>query len=81
MLKLCVCVCLDCRADGVSEQGEKQSIRLIRFLLNKLEHHFLTAKSDMLQAARTTPIHGMSRIVFSNQTFKVLLIVVAKNRF
>ncbi|XP_056602907.1 thyroid adenoma-associated protein homolog [Triplophysa dalaica] len=47
------------KADGVSEQGEKQSIRLIRFLLNKLEHHFLTAKSDMLQAARTTPIHGI----------------------
>lgn len=47
------------KADGVSAQGEKQSIRLIRFLLNKLEHHFFTAKSDMLQAARSTPIHGI----------------------
>ncbi|XP_065106767.2 tRNA (32-2'-O)-methyltransferase regulator THADA isoform X2 [Paramisgurnus dabryanus] len=47
------------KADRVFEQGEKQSIRLIRFLLNKLEHHFSTARSDMLQAARSTPIHGI----------------------
>ncbi|XP_051979593.1 thyroid adenoma-associated protein homolog [Xyrauchen texanus] len=46
------------KVDGAFKEGEKQS-QLIRFLLNKLELHYLTAKSDMLLAARTTPIHGI----------------------
>ncbi|XP_056313525.1 thyroid adenoma-associated protein homolog [Danio aesculapii] len=47
------------KADGVFNQGEKQSVKLITFLLSKLEQHYLTARSDMLLAARTTPVHGI----------------------
>ncbi|XP_039515699.1 thyroid adenoma-associated protein homolog isoform X2 [Pimephales promelas] len=47
------------KVDRAFEQGEKQSVKLITFLLSKLEHHYLTARSDMLLAARTTPIHGI----------------------
>lgn len=31
---------------------------MIRFLLKELEEHYLTAKNDMMLAARTKPIHG-----------------------
>uniref|UniRef100_A0A671R447 Thyroid adenoma-associated protein homolog n=1 Tax=Sinocyclocheilus anshuiensis TaxID=1608454 RepID=A0A671R447_9TELE len=47
------------KVDGAFEHGEKQSVKLITFLLTKLEHHYLTASNDMLLAARTTPIHGV----------------------
>ncbi|RXN31244.1 thyroid adenoma-associated -like protein [Labeo rohita] len=47
------------KVDGAFEQGEKQSVKLISFLLTKLEHHYLTARNDMLLAAHTTPIHGI----------------------
>ncbi|XP_077097434.1 tRNA (32-2'-O)-methyltransferase regulator THADA isoform X6 [Siphateles boraxobius] len=47
------------KVDGAFEQGEKQSVKLITFLLTKLQHHYLTARNDMLLAARTTPIHGI----------------------
>ncbi|XP_024130967.1 thyroid adenoma-associated protein homolog isoform X2 [Oryzias melastigma] len=32
---------------------------IIRFLLKELEDHYLTAKADMMRAARTKPIHGV----------------------
>ncbi|XP_026068454.1 thyroid adenoma-associated protein homolog [Carassius auratus] len=47
------------KVDGAFEHGEKQSVKLIMFLLTKLEHHYLTARNDMLLAARTAPIHGV----------------------
>ncbi|KAK7164223.1 hypothetical protein R3I94_002828 [Phoxinus phoxinus] len=47
------------KVDRAFEQGEKQSVKLITFLLTKLQHHYLTAGNDMLLAARTTPIHGI----------------------
>ncbi|XP_059407167.1 thyroid adenoma-associated protein homolog isoform X2 [Carassius carassius] len=47
------------KVDGAFEHGEKQSVKLIRFLLTKLENHYLTARNDMLLAARTAPIHGV----------------------
>ncbi|XP_067262845.1 tRNA (32-2'-O)-methyltransferase regulator THADA isoform X2 [Chanodichthys erythropterus] len=47
------------KVDGAFEQGEKQSVKLITFLLTKLQNHYLTARNDMLLAARTTPIHGI----------------------
>ncbi|XP_016143827.1 uncharacterized protein [Sinocyclocheilus grahami] len=48
------------KVDGAFEHGEeKQSVKLIAFLLTKLEYHYLTARNDMLLAARTTPIHGV----------------------
>ncbi|XP_067295364.1 tRNA (32-2'-O)-methyltransferase regulator THADA isoform X2 [Pseudorasbora parva] len=47
------------KVDGAFEQGEKQSAKRITFLLTKLQHHYLTARNDMLLAARTTPIHGI----------------------
>ncbi|TRY71307.1 hypothetical protein DNTS_002247 [Danionella cerebrum] len=47
------------KADGGFEQGEKQPVKLITHLLSKLEQHYLAARSDMLLAARTAPIHGV----------------------
>ncbi|XP_073696191.1 tRNA (32-2'-O)-methyltransferase regulator THADA [Garra rufa] len=47
------------KVDGAFKKGEKQSVKLITFLLTKLEHHYITARNDMLLAARTTPIHGI----------------------
>ncbi|XP_056119769.1 thyroid adenoma-associated protein homolog isoform X2 [Rhinichthys klamathensis goyatoka] len=47
------------KVDRAFEQGEKQSVKLITFLLTKLQHHYITARNDMLLAARTTPIHGI----------------------
>lgn len=31
---------------------------MIKFLVKELEEHYLTAKADMMLAARTKPIHG-----------------------
>ncbi|XP_055079941.1 thyroid adenoma-associated protein homolog [Periophthalmus magnuspinnatus] len=36
-----------------------QEFDLVRFLFNELEEHYCTAKSDMMLAARTKPIHGV----------------------
>ncbi|XP_043096293.1 thyroid adenoma-associated protein homolog isoform X2 [Puntigrus tetrazona] len=47
------------KVDGTFEQDKKQSVKLIKFLLTKLEHHYLAARNDMLLAARTMPIHGI----------------------
>ncbi|KTG32675.1 hypothetical protein cypCar_00004024 [Cyprinus carpio] len=47
------------KVDGAFEHGEKESVKLITFLLTKLEQHYLTARNDMLLAARTAPIHGV----------------------
>lgn len=61
LARVCVCVCafLNYRVDGAFEHGEKESVKLITFLLTKLEQHYLTARNDMLLAARTAPIHGI----------------------
>ncbi|XP_062874157.1 tRNA (32-2'-O)-methyltransferase regulator THADA [Trichomycterus rosablanca] len=52
------CIPLDGVVPDTLKQGEKESARLIRFLLNSLEQQYLTAKQDMLLAARTAPLHG-----------------------
>ncbi|CAL8343007.1 unnamed protein product [Lota lota] len=38
--------------------GDPRSAGVVRDLVTELERHYLTAKADVLLAARTTPLHG-----------------------
>ncbi|XP_036383176.1 thyroid adenoma-associated protein homolog [Megalops cyprinoides] len=44
--------------DSTSLQDGK-TVALVMYLLRELEQHYLTAKTDMLLAAKTKPIHGV----------------------
>ncbi|XP_072289759.1 tRNA (32-2'-O)-methyltransferase regulator THADA [Eucyclogobius newberryi] len=39
--------------------SDQQEFDFVRFLFNELEEHYFTAKSDMMLAAKTKPIHGI----------------------
>ncbi|XP_030647585.1 thyroid adenoma-associated protein homolog [Chanos chanos] len=56
MMKLLLQKCVS--VNGVVRQ-EVRSSTILRFLLRQLKQHCLNAQSDMLHAARTTPIHGV----------------------
>uniref|UniRef100_A0A667ZTH9 Si:ch211-225b11.4 n=1 Tax=Myripristis murdjan TaxID=586833 RepID=A0A667ZTH9_9TELE len=43
----------------VSSAGNPKSASVVRYLVKELEQHYLTAKADMMLAARTKPIHGI----------------------
>ncbi|XP_042345011.1 thyroid adenoma-associated protein homolog [Plectropomus leopardus] len=48
----------DCRLNSNSGSNPSASC-MVRFLVKELEEHYLTAKADMMLAARTKPIHGV----------------------
>lgn len=39
---------------------------MVRLLVLELEQHYLTAKADMMLAARTKPIHGVTSLIPSD---------------
>ncbi|XP_031712265.1 thyroid adenoma-associated protein homolog isoform X1 [Anarrhichthys ocellatus] len=43
----------------VSGGSDHKASCMVRFLVKELEEHYLTAKADMMLAARTKPIHGV----------------------
>ncbi|CAN9513218.1 unnamed protein product [Ophioblennius macclurei] len=43
----------------VNSGSQPKASSMIAVLVNELEKHYLTAKADMMLAARTTPIHGV----------------------
>ncbi|KAM9360663.1 tRNA (32-2'-O)-methyltransferase regulator THADA [Symphorus nematophorus] len=43
----------------VSSGNNPKASCMVRFLVKELEEHYLTAKADMMLAARTKPIHGV----------------------
>ncbi|XP_068560247.1 tRNA (32-2'-O)-methyltransferase regulator THADA isoform X2 [Cebidichthys violaceus] len=43
----------------VSGGSDPKASCMVRFLVKELEEHYLTAKADMMLAARTKPIHGV----------------------
>ncbi|XP_040011618.1 thyroid adenoma-associated protein homolog isoform X2 [Xiphias gladius] len=52
----------DCRlntAIAISSGSNPKASCMVRFLVKELEEHYLTAKADMMLAARTKPIHGV----------------------
>ncbi|XP_045890923.1 thyroid adenoma-associated protein homolog isoform X2 [Micropterus dolomieu] len=52
----------DCRLSTnitVSSGSNQKGSCMVRFLVKELEEHYLTAKADMMLAARTKPIHGV----------------------
>ncbi|XP_070821591.1 tRNA (32-2'-O)-methyltransferase regulator THADA [Chaetodon trifascialis] len=52
----------DCRLSSsipVSGGSHSKASCMVRFLVKELEEHYLTAKADMMLAARTKPIHGV----------------------
>nr|XP_046243358.1 thyroid adenoma-associated protein homolog [Scatophagus argus] len=52
----------DCRLNRnitVSSGSNSKASCMVRFLVKELEEHYLTAKADMMLAARTKPIHGV----------------------
>ncbi|XP_041793146.1 thyroid adenoma-associated protein homolog isoform X2 [Chelmon rostratus] len=52
----------DCRLNShiaVSSGSNSKASCMVRFLVKELEEHYLTAKADMMLAARTKPIHGV----------------------
>ncbi|XP_041644080.1 thyroid adenoma-associated protein homolog [Cheilinus undulatus] len=52
----------DCRGsrDVSTSSGSLPEVScMVRFLVMELEEHYLTAKADMMLAARTKPIHGV----------------------
>ncbi|XP_051278992.1 thyroid adenoma-associated protein homolog [Dicentrarchus labrax] len=52
----------DCRLKSnitVSSGSNPRASCMIRFLVKELEEHYLTAKADMMVAARTKPIHSV----------------------
>lgn len=54
--------------NNITIRGESnpKSSCMMRSLVKELEEHYLTAKADMMLAARAKPIHGET-----NQTFSV----------
>ncbi|XP_068995115.1 tRNA (32-2'-O)-methyltransferase regulator THADA [Embiotoca jacksoni] len=48
----------DCRLNSTVSSDPKSSC-IVRVLVKELEEHYLTAKADMMLAARTKPIHGV----------------------
>ncbi|XP_074526959.1 tRNA (32-2'-O)-methyltransferase regulator THADA isoform X2 [Halichoeres trimaculatus] len=44
---------------SLSSESSSKTSCMIQFLVKELEEHYLTAKADMLLAARTKPIHGV----------------------
>ncbi|XP_054466849.1 thyroid adenoma-associated protein homolog [Anoplopoma fimbria] len=51
-----------CRLNGnvtVSGGINHQASCMVKFLVKELEEHYLTAKADMMLAARTKPVHGV----------------------
>ncbi|KAI4884419.1 hypothetical protein NFI96_026372 [Prochilodus magdalenae] len=61
MVKLLLqkCVSLDGLVEGGVNQGQTHSVKLIGHLLKSLEQHYVTAREDMLLAARSSPLHGV----------------------
>lgn len=65
-----VIMCWICRSQNMPEDwrmnggitvgggSNSEASCMIRFLVKELEEHYLTAKTDMMLAARTKPIHG-----------------------
>ncbi|XP_074494084.1 tRNA (32-2'-O)-methyltransferase regulator THADA isoform X3 [Sebastes fasciatus] len=52
----------DCRLNSnitVGGGSNPKASCMVRFLVRELEEHYLTAKADMMLAARTKPIHGV----------------------
>lgn len=49
--------CSTCRSRDQSEKNSEIS-GTVRFLVRELKEHYLTARADMMLAARTKPIHG-----------------------
>lgn len=45
-------------AYGSKSTPEVKMEAMVQYLLGELELHYLTARTDMLLAARTRPIHG-----------------------
>ncbi|KAM3867515.1 tRNA (32-2'-O)-methyltransferase regulator THADA [Diretmus argenteus] len=43
----------------VSRASDHKTSSVVRYLVKELEQHYLTAKADMMLAARTKPIHGI----------------------
>ena len=39
---------------------------MVRFLVKELEEHYLTAKTDMMLAAKTKPVHGENSEMIHN---------------
>ncbi|KAL7836832.1 hypothetical protein AOLI_G00281160 [Acnodon oligacanthus] len=61
MVKLLLqkCVSLDGLVVGGEKQGHMQSTKLIGHMLKSLEQQYITAREDMLLAARSSPLHGV----------------------
>ncbi|XP_015461736.3 thyroid adenoma-associated protein homolog [Astyanax mexicanus] len=53
------CSSLDGLVAECVKQGEMHSAKLIGHLLKSLEQHYVTAREDMLLAARSSPMHGV----------------------
>lgn len=53
----------DGRLNGVTTVADASNAAascVVRFLVRELEEHYLTAKADMMLAAKTKPMHGES---------------------
>lgn len=48
--------CEDCRLN--SRESNSKAFCMVKVLVKELEEHYLTAKADMMLAAREKPIHG-----------------------
>ncbi|XP_017580907.2 thyroid adenoma-associated protein homolog isoform X1 [Pygocentrus nattereri] len=53
------CVSLDGLVVGGEKQGQMQSDKLIGHMLKSLAQQYITARDDMLLAARSSPLHGV----------------------
>lgn len=50
-----------CRLSGnviASRESDPKGFCMVKVLVKELEEHYLTAKADMMLAAREKPIHG-----------------------
>lgn len=56
----------------VSCESNTKVSSFVRFLVRELEEHYLTAKADMMLAARTKPIHGEYRLRSTTLTTPIL---------
>lgn len=62
---LSVC-CSTCRSQvhpGECRLRSPETPCMVRLLVLELEQHYLTAKADMMLAARTKPIHGVTSLI------------------